>query len=334
LTLRFPAALTRALATWSAQDPSLNHATAGPVRNLLGAPGAIVADFVMQMIGFGAIAIVLPLIAQGLRLLRLRSGDNAVFRLGLWCVGVLATAATASLLPATDRWPLPTGLGGVAGDAALAVPRLIFAGSGAAMAAFGVAAAFIAILATSGAAGLGVAPEFELPDSTDSEPAVGDEDEDESGEPGIALVVLGGLIHLGLALKAFIARSAKALRAQLRRKPARDAQVAEVEAAEAPAPRDAYAARQEPRFDDWSAPTQEAVYAHDPDFATHEEVWPENDAPIALRSGRDDPEPEPAPDRAPPAPTPRPATPPPPAPGPAPPDSPHAPAPARPRPGP
>ena len=305
LILLFAAALTLALATWSAQDPSLNHATAGPVRNLLGAPGAIIADFVMQMIGFGAIAIVLPLIAQGLRLLRLRSGDNAVFRLGLWCVGVLATAATASLLPATDRWPLPTGLGGVAGDAALAVPRLIFAGSGAAMAAFGVGAAFVAILATSGAAGLGVAPEFEFPDSADAEPAVGDEDEDESGEPGIALVVLGGLIHLGLALKAFIARSAKALRAQLRRKPVPDTQAADVEAAEAPAPRDAYAARQEPRFDDWSAPAQEAVYARDPDFTAREEVWPEDAAPIALRSESDNPEPEPAPDRAAPAASPR-----------------------------
>lgn len=38
LILMVAAALTLALATWSAQDPSLNHATAGPVRNLLGRP--------------------------------------------------------------------------------------------------------------------------------------------------------------------------------------------------------------------------------------------------------------------------------------------------------
>ena len=31
-----------ALVTWSVQDPSLNHATSGPVRNLVGRPGAIV----------------------------------------------------------------------------------------------------------------------------------------------------------------------------------------------------------------------------------------------------------------------------------------------------
>ena len=30
-----------ALATWSVQDPSFSHATDAPVRNLLGAPGAI-----------------------------------------------------------------------------------------------------------------------------------------------------------------------------------------------------------------------------------------------------------------------------------------------------
>ena len=34
--------------------------------------------------------------------------------------------ALASLLPATDRWPLPTGLGGVVGDALLSLPRHLF----------------------------------------------------------------------------------------------------------------------------------------------------------------------------------------------------------------
>ena len=32
------------LATWSVDDPSLNNATNSPVRNILGWPGAIVAD--------------------------------------------------------------------------------------------------------------------------------------------------------------------------------------------------------------------------------------------------------------------------------------------------
>jgi len=41
-------ALSLALLTWSVSDPSLNHATNAPVRNWLGAPGAIAADMAMQ----------------------------------------------------------------------------------------------------------------------------------------------------------------------------------------------------------------------------------------------------------------------------------------------
>ena len=43
--------LAVALASWSVQDPSLSHATNAPVRNLLGHPGAIVADLLMQLFG-------------------------------------------------------------------------------------------------------------------------------------------------------------------------------------------------------------------------------------------------------------------------------------------
>ena len=44
-----------ALATWSAQDPSLTHATSGLTRNWLGPIGAIVADLMLQTLGFAAI---------------------------------------------------------------------------------------------------------------------------------------------------------------------------------------------------------------------------------------------------------------------------------------
>ena len=55
-----------ALATWSVQDPSLSHATDAPVRNLLGTPGAIGADLLMQL--FGLAAIVLRAAGRGLGL--------------------------------------------------------------------------------------------------------------------------------------------------------------------------------------------------------------------------------------------------------------------------
>ena len=43
-----------ALMTWSVQDPSLSHATSRAIRNIVGYPGAIGADLLMQILGLGA----------------------------------------------------------------------------------------------------------------------------------------------------------------------------------------------------------------------------------------------------------------------------------------
>ncbi len=47
-----------ALASWSVKDPSLSHATDAHVHNLLGVPGAIGADLMMQLLGLGSLALV------------------------------------------------------------------------------------------------------------------------------------------------------------------------------------------------------------------------------------------------------------------------------------
>ncbi len=60
--------LALALATWSVQDPSLSHATNTPVRNVLGMPGAIVADLLMQLFGVATLMLVLPIAIWGWRL--------------------------------------------------------------------------------------------------------------------------------------------------------------------------------------------------------------------------------------------------------------------------
>src|ERR1700735_3432716 len=57
-----------ALATWSVDDPSLSHATDAHVHNLLGRPGAIVADLMMQLLGLGSLALLLPVGIWGYRL--------------------------------------------------------------------------------------------------------------------------------------------------------------------------------------------------------------------------------------------------------------------------
>ncbi len=47
-------ALAVALATYDSQDPSLNTASASAPANLLGAPGAIAADILVQTMGLAA----------------------------------------------------------------------------------------------------------------------------------------------------------------------------------------------------------------------------------------------------------------------------------------
>jgi S-DNA-T family DNA segregation ATPase FtsK/SpoIIIE len=116
------AALAAALASWSVQDPSLSHATSAPVRNLLGVPGAIAADLLMQLVGVASLALILPMAVWGWRLVTHRPLDRERLRLILWSAGTLAAAAFASCLPTGGAWPLPTGLGGVVGDALLRLP--------------------------------------------------------------------------------------------------------------------------------------------------------------------------------------------------------------------
>jgi S-DNA-T family DNA segregation ATPase FtsK/SpoIIIE len=120
------AALAAALASWSVQDPSLSHATSAPVRNLLGVPGAIAADLLMQVVGVAALALILPMAVWGWRLVTHRPLDRERLRLILWSAGTLAAAAFASCLPTGGAWPLPTGLGGVVGDALLRLPAWLF----------------------------------------------------------------------------------------------------------------------------------------------------------------------------------------------------------------
>ncbi len=120
ISLAMMAAL--ALATWSVQDPSLSHATDAPVHNLLGMPGAIAADLMMQLLGLGALALLLPIAVWGYRLLGHRRLSHERLRVLLWLLGAVLTAAFASCLPKSPRWPLPSGLGGVVGDAVLRLP--------------------------------------------------------------------------------------------------------------------------------------------------------------------------------------------------------------------
>ena len=190
-----------ALATWSVQDPSLSHATDAPVRNLLGTPGAIGSDLLMQLLGLASTVLVLPVAVWGWRIATHRSFDREWLRLAFWFIGTLLASAFVSCLPKTAKWPLPTGLGGVIGDALLAVPAALIgpiAGTTSLVVA-SILGAF-ALFAVIVAAGFG----WRDPDAAmDDRPRrkARDEDDDER-----ASISLGWLVHGFLSLKGHVLR--------------------------------------------------------------------------------------------------------------------------------
>jgi DNA segregation ATPase FtsK/SpoIIIE, S-DNA-T family len=231
-------AVAVALATWSVDDPSLNNATRGTVHNLLGRPGAMIADLAMQLLGLGVVALLLPPLLWSLRLIRFHLFDRSALKLVLWVVGIVSTAAVASALPATPRWPLPTGMGGVIGDALLQGTRNIVGLSGTALGGL-VAFVFagIAILSVTAAAGFGFVSDADPEPDHDDDSAFADGEERRDDEPGFSVILIGWIAHGAMALKAAI----------LRRLP-RPPQPASAGAGAMPVPTQTGRVRREPNF--------------------------------------------------------------------------------------
>src|SRR5476651_1024800 len=128
--LSFSGVAAAALMTWSVQDPSLSHATARAIRNIVGYPGAIGADLLMQILGLGAIMLVLPVAVWGWRMLTHRTFDREALRIACWILCTVIAAGFASCWPHAGAWPLPTGLGGVVGDALVRAPSVVLGAPG------------------------------------------------------------------------------------------------------------------------------------------------------------------------------------------------------------
>jgi DNA segregation ATPase FtsK/SpoIIIE, S-DNA-T family len=198
ISLAMMAAL--ALATWSVQDPSLSHATDAPVHNWLGRPGAIAADLMMQLLGLGALALLLPIAVWGYRLLGHRPLSRERLRVLLWLLGAVLTAALASCLPHGGHWPLPSGLGGVIGDAMLHLPQKLLGlklANGYRMV-MAIILGVAALVAFAGAAGF----IWHEASDDDEEDAAEDEDEDADEQ---AWISLGRLTHAVLSFRARLA---------------------------------------------------------------------------------------------------------------------------------
>jgi S-DNA-T family DNA segregation ATPase FtsK/SpoIIIE len=110
--------LALALVSYTPSDPSLSHATSGPVLNFMGRLGAMLADLLLQTVGLGSALIAVLCGAWGWRLLRVHHLPLWWLRVALMPVMVLLAAMAVSALPAPEGWPRPldTGLGGVVGQ--------------------------------------------------------------------------------------------------------------------------------------------------------------------------------------------------------------------------
>jgi len=208
-----------ALATWSVQDPSLSHATQKPIHNVLGFPGAIFSDLAMQLLGLAAILLLIPEALLGWRLISHKPVGEK-WRSLLWIVATFLGAAFASTLPHVGSWPLPTGLGGVAGDALLRMPAMIVGGHIAGLArlilciVFGLATAVTLAMAAKAPhrARKSVAREIDEDDETDE-----DERDEDRGSAW-----LGMIVHALLSWKARIGRMIRGeSRARMSMAPAR-----------------------------------------------------------------------------------------------------------------
>ncbi len=110
------AAAALCLASWSVQDPSLNHAVDAAPDNWLGYPGAVAADMMMQLFGLGVVILVTPPVAWGLRLLSHLTISRPFRRLISWILTTILASGMLTLIAKPEGWPLPTGLGGMTGD--------------------------------------------------------------------------------------------------------------------------------------------------------------------------------------------------------------------------
>jgi len=113
-------ALIAALVSAHIGDPSLDTATAGPVRNWMGPWGADTADIMLQSFGVAAGLTPACLLAWGWRLLSQQGIASPLIRLSAWLAGQPVLAAVLCALPSSANgvapWPVLPGLGGAIGS--------------------------------------------------------------------------------------------------------------------------------------------------------------------------------------------------------------------------
>ncbi len=144
ILLAFALAALIALLTFNPLDPSPNHATDGPVTNLLGRPGANIVGFLLPILGLSCFLVTPILAGWAWRLFRDHQLSHWWLRLGALVAGIILFAAGLAALPQPDGWLVENaGLGGILGgiilttlaqmitvsDWILAIPALLLGGA-------------------------------------------------------------------------------------------------------------------------------------------------------------------------------------------------------------
>src|SRR5216683_3290224 len=249
-----------ALMAWSVQDPSLSHATSRAIRNIVGYPGAIFADLLMQILGLGAIMLILLVAVWGWRMLTHRTFDREALRIACWILCAVISAGFASCWPHGGAWPLPTGLGGVVGDALVRAPAVVFGPPGIIYRLVLGIMLFAAMVATFVmASGMGSHPQQdELTSIEDDDAPFVEEDDDGS-------VSLGWAFHAAMSAKARLWRLLTLAYSWL--------------VASAPPPRTSSFERREPNLGGRAAPSQAPQAEEDFDDEEDDEEFPAARAP-------------------------------------------------------
>jgi DNA segregation ATPase FtsK/SpoIIIE, S-DNA-T family len=114
LTIAFLLAVT--LVTHEPTDPSLNTIGGAEVRNVLGYPGALVSDVLLQSLGLANIILLSVLTAWGFRFLSRRRVAGLAARIAVLPIALLLLASALATFPIPESWPLRSGLGGFSGE--------------------------------------------------------------------------------------------------------------------------------------------------------------------------------------------------------------------------
>ena len=105
-----------ALATWSVDDPSFNHATDQVAKNFLGYPGAAIADELMQLMGLGVLPLIGIPMAWVVKFLSHDRPERPFMAILMWFAASFLSCGAFATLQTPSAWSLAAGLGGNAGD--------------------------------------------------------------------------------------------------------------------------------------------------------------------------------------------------------------------------